>query len=112
MSWASVQTVYLDKLIRVQKKALRVVAGTKWNTHSAPLFKHNRILRANSLNKLQTACCMYKAIRRTLPKIFQNYYLLNTDVHKYNTRQSFNIHTFSARTRVRKFRIKHHGPNI
>ena len=36
--WAVNKTVSLESLFRMQKRAIRVVSNSKWNSHSSPLF--------------------------------------------------------------------------
>ena len=39
IAWSSRDTIEFKKLFRVHKKALRLITGKGWQTHSAPLFK-------------------------------------------------------------------------
>jgi hypothetical protein len=41
---------------------------------------------------------MYKYVNKSLPKIFSNYFILNNEVHSYNTRNAGNIRVIRFET--------------
>ena len=41
---------------------------------------------------------MFKYIRGCLPKLFNNYYIRNVDIHSHVTRQQNKLHTHKCRT--------------
>ena len=45
--------LYLSKLITMQKKIIRTIAGVQYNEHSEPLFKKNESIEINRY--IQTA---------------------------------------------------------
>ena len=51
--WAVNKTVSLDNLFRKQKRAIRVVTNSKWNSHTAPLFVKLNVLTLYNINALQ-----------------------------------------------------------
>ena len=67
IAWSSRDTIEFKKLFLVQKKALHLITGKSWQTHSAPLFKSMRILRLHDINTVQVACFVYGIIHNTLP---------------------------------------------
>ena len=72
IAWSSRDTIAFKKLFRVQKRALCLITGKSWQTHSAPLFKSMRILRLHDINTVQDACFVYGVTHNTLPAIFHN----------------------------------------
>lgn len=112
IAWGSQQSCHLTKLFICQKKALRVVCKAKWDAHTTPLFYTLGTLKLVDINRLQTGCFMHKAINNQLPPPFQDYFVLNTAVHNYFTRQSQKIHSTGLRTSARKFSIKSFGTFI
>ena len=50
--WAVHKSTALNDLIICQKKAIRIITNSKWNTHTKPLFYNTRILPIDKLNDL------------------------------------------------------------
>jgi hypothetical protein len=98
--WAGQQNVYIDSLFRLQKKALRIITYSKWNSHSAPIFKLIRVLNVYDINKIQMGCFVYKFFNGLLPSLFDNYFVTNCSIHSYNTRYSNNLHLYLPRCRT------------
>ena len=55
---------------------------------------------------------MYNYVTQKLPRIFENYFQQNKDVHELNTRQANNFHVPFIRLQVRRFSIKIHGSEV
>ena len=110
--WGSQLTSKLDELFRIQKKAIRIITKKNWNEHTSSLFKLTNILKLCDLNKYQVACFVYKCIHNNLPSRFCSYFVLNSEVHGYNTRMSSSLHRIQSRINVRHFTIKIHGAKI
>jgi len=110
--WGSQLTSKLDELFRIQKKAIRIITKKNWNEHTSSLFKSTNILKLCDLNKFQVACFVYKCIHNNLPSLFCSYFVLNSEVHGYNTRMSSSLHRIQSRINVRHFTIKIHGAKI
>ena len=112
IAWASQPTTFLEKLYRVQKKAMRVITHSAWNTHSLPLFKTLNFLTIYDINKLQTACFVYSAIHSILPPTFSHYFHLNSLIHEHNTRSSSKFHSVYHSTSLRSYTVRIHAPKI
>ena len=50
---ATCNTSSVDKLFRMQKRAIRIITGNKWNSHTGNLFKNCNILKLGDKNSLQ-----------------------------------------------------------
>ena len=92
-----------------RKKALRLITGKSWQTHSAPLFKNKRILRLHDTNTVQVACFVDGVIHNTLPAIFNNYFVANKFIHDHFNRHNEDIHILRCNTIVRAFFFKIYG---
>jgi len=86
------------KLLKMQKKAVRLVVNAKYNSHTDPIFKYLRLLKVNDLHSLQELKFIYKLEKRLLPIYFlDKIYFRHSDRHSYNTRHAFNLETVSSR---------------
>jgi hypothetical protein len=112
IAWATNTTMLLEKLYILQKKIIRIITSSKWNTHSDPLFKEARSLKLHDINILQVAIFMFKAMNNILPSSFANYFLLVKDIHNHETRHKNDIHQIQFRTNLRGSSIRIRGPKI
>ena len=106
--WGGPFDSYCSSIIKVQKKAVRMLVSANISTHTKPIFKLLNILTFRQLYVYSIQMFMYKYNSGLLPTIFGNMFKLNQDVHSYNTRQSTQIHISMAtlEIRLRSVRIK------
>jgi len=76
VAWGSAYDTHLNKLKILQKKAIRVLTGSKWNDHTDPLFQSEKILKLNNIYKYKLAIIMHK--------IKNNNDIYNLDLKHYN----------------------------
>ena len=57
----------------IQKRAIRIIAASKYNAHTEPLFKQLNLLKACDICKLQELKFYHKLINRQLPKYFERF---------------------------------------
>ena len=102
----------MEKLFRIQKKAIRIVNNSPWNAHSLPLFKRLNLLTVQDINKLQTLCFTYSALHHLIPDTFTQYFQRNSQIHSHNTRASASLHVQSHTTTLREYTARIHAPHI
>jgi len=90
--WAISSFIALVKLFRIQKRAIRLIANSEWNVHTAPLFRGLNILTIHHVYLLHVALFMYKVYNNLLPRYFINMFVPNCTVHSHNTRQRDKFH--------------------
>jgi len=110
ISWASNYSTRLDRLMKLQKRAIRVITKSKYYAHTFELFQQVRILNIVKINKLQTGIFMFRYIHKALPLNFKDYFTFLNEIHNYNTRTKENLCPVRFRTNYRKHSIKHSGP--
>ena len=110
--WAAHGSKHLDKLIRSQKKILRIVHKLKWNSHTKQIFIDMNLLNVAHINTLQTALVMYKATKGLLPPQLNNLFTVNSKIHSHFTRRCNNVHVVRHRTKVREHSIRIRGTNL
>ena len=75
-----------DKLLKIQKRAVRTVTLNKYNAHTEPQFKRLEILKTHDLYKLNILKFYFKYKHSELPNFFQSFSLQPRSlVHQYNT---------------------------
>ena len=94
---------------KLQKKIIKVITFSKFTDHTSPLFKELSSLPLDDINNEAIALFMYPFFHNMLPSSFDNFFSLNKDIHKCNTRSSLNIHTVRASIKYQKHSVKYKG---
>ena len=76
-----------NKIMKLQKKAVRIVGKTKYNAHTDPIFANLKLLKLNDIIELENIKCMYQVTHNLLPNPLLDIFQINSDVHHYNTRR-------------------------
>jgi hypothetical protein len=74
-----------NRLLKLQKKAIRIVCHTKYNAHTQPLFKRLNILTIQDILIRKLYKFYFKMQHNQLPNYFSNNFLQQS-THSYNTR--------------------------
>ena len=89
LAWGNSQPSIIRKTEIIQKRALRSINLSRYNSHTDPLFKQSGILKLRDLYQLNVMIFMHDYVNQKLPKSFVNTYCLNRDVQDvYLTRQN------------------------
>jgi hypothetical protein len=80
--------MYLDKIHKLQKWAVRTISNSHYRSHSEPLFHKYDILNVFDNYKLELGVFMYKYVANELPDSFDNYFVKRSEIHNYHTRNS------------------------
>jgi len=70
--WGNANLSTLKKTNVLQKKALRCITNSKFNSHTEPLFKSTQILKINDLYTLEVGKIMHKYQNKKIPETFNN----------------------------------------
>ena len=110
--WASTYTTRLNRLIILQKRVIRIVAGTTYGSHTAPLFYKLNILKFEQIKLYQSGEFMYRYDHNLLPSVYKGFFSHASEIHSHSTRNSSNYRCIFARTNSRLFSIRVTGPSI
>ena len=108
--WGKTCKSYLDKLVKLQKWAIRTISNSHYRSHTAPLFAKYNFLTITDMYTMELGVFMFKYSINDLPVAFKTFFSKRSDVHNYPTRHvnDFNItnnkKTFSDRA------IRTNGP--
>lgn len=100
--WSGTAKSNLNKLVLLQKKAIRHISGSKWRDHTSPLFASLKLLKLPDIVNLSIACFIFRCENSNVPRKFKNLYNHNTQIHDYNTRQSSELHRFPCQNNAQK----------
>ena len=90
----------INRLVILQKKALRIMNYQPRNSHTSPLFRKAAVLKFKDKINLENILFISKSINNLLPSLFNNWFVFSSDTHKYNTSWSSNdkLQKYSYRT--------------
>lgn len=110
--WGSACKCHTNKLLTMQKRAVRIISNSAYNAHCNPLFVSQNILKLEDIYKLEVAKVIYKFYNNSLPQPVKTCFLTNNTVHDRYTRQMHDLHARFYRTALASRCIMHKGPEI
>ena len=110
--WANNTAASLENLIVLQKRVIRIISNSHYLEHTSPLFKAKRILKLTDINNLQIGQFMYQYTNSILPRIFENFFTTNADMHMHLTRHRGNFRAEFFRTRKKLYTVRVKGPRV
>ena len=75
-----------DRIIKMQKRAIRIVSNSSYNAHTGPIFRTNNILNVKDSIDLEILKFMYLFTNQKLPQPLSDLFTANRNVHNYHTR--------------------------
>ena len=110
--WGNCSQTEINSLFLLQKKAMRICSQSNYLDHTNPIFQNQKLLKVEDIHTYQTSIFMYKDTTNLLPRSFQSFFTLNTNIHSYPTRRSADFHLNNPKTLLAHKSIRHHGPDI
>ena len=112
LAWGYASKTLIDRILLLQKKALRIICNTDYMAHTEPLFLANNILRINEIYSLQLGIFMFLLNNNKLPHIFNSMFVRNQHFHNYPTRQARSFHLPKTRTLFANHIFTFAGPKL
>ena len=111
IAWASTSRTKLDKILKKQKHAVRIIYNKDKFTHSKPLMRDMNALNVYQINIFQVLKFMYKSKHNLNPRVFDNTF---TEIHHgYPTKFSrSNFKQPNIITQTTSFAISSREPKI
>ena len=107
--WGGSNVTTLSPIIKVQKRAVRCIMSASKYSSTALFFKELHILHFQQIYKLQILLFVYRYKMSLLPHVFKDFYIRNSDVHNYRTRQLLNFYPPRCRSELTKAGAKYRG---
>ena len=86
--WGQTYASYIDPIFKLQKKAARAILFQPRMFPSLPIFNYLKLLKLSGLFELPLAIFVFDSVNKTSPSCFHDFFLLNSCVHQYSTRQA------------------------
>ena len=110
--WGNTCKIYLDKLIKLQKWAIRTISNSHYRSHTQPSFAKHNILKVNDMYSLELDVFMYKYSTNDLPGIFNGYFTKRSDIHGYQTRHVNDLNLIKNKKHFSDHSVRTSGPIV
>lgn len=90
--WGSACKTYIEPLINIQKRAIRLIKGARKFDHTDPIFRELKILKITEIYVYALQLILYKYHHNLLPDIFEGFFVSNDAIHTHLTRQAHLLH--------------------
>ena len=90
--WGNETANKLKRLVLLQKKAIRIVTNSPYNSHTGPIFYKYNTLPLKFQFKYECCKIYHRKLKEILPDYHTNQLQTNSTVHDYETRQSEDVH--------------------
>ena len=101
-----------SRVLKLQKKAVRIICGSKYNAHADPLFKELKLLKIQDIFMLQCTKFYYNFTHNKLPLYFDNFFQRNADFHIHDTRNRNRVYLAGINNETTRKCIRVHIPNL
>ena len=98
--WGNCSDQNMSRLLKLQKKAIRIISHAGYRAHTEPIFSCLNILNIHKMYLYQCGICMYSNFHQLLPVSLPNYFKLNNQVHAHETRNRTDYHLPLVRFKV------------
>ena len=86
--WGQTYASYIEPVFRLQKKAIRAISFQPCLSPSLPIFKDLKLLKLSDIFELRLLTFVFDSVNKTSPECFHNFFVFNSSVHQYCTRQA------------------------
>ena len=112
LAWGNSTSFLLERILNIQKRAIRIVNQKPFLAHTNELFLSNKVFKISDLFLFNVGIFMYKLSTNDLPGVFSTLFVRNEYFHSYPTRQSHSYHLPRTRTVFAQKTIKYNGPKF
>ena len=81
----------LEKLEKLQKRAIRIIGGLKYQDHTSKTFAKYKCLKFHDMIELKTCLYAFKADKNLLPYNLQKRFTQVSQIHTHNTRKNMSL---------------------
>ena len=110
--WGDTCKSYLEPLVKLQKKVLRIISYSGFNSNVDNVFKKLEIMQIKKIHVYKVALVMFKVKDLSAPAVLRDLFRENKSVHDYDTRQRGNFHVPQANRNYLRQSISCKGDSI
>ena len=110
--WGDTFKSYLDKLIKLQKLAIRTVSNSHYRSHTEPNFAKYNVLTVTDMHTLELGTFMYRNSVNELPSSFNNHFTKRSEVHNFLTRHGNHLSLTKNKKTFSDHSVRTTGPRL
>ena len=100
LTWYNSPNYNLQRVAKLQKRAIRSITNAKYNAHTNPLLHHLKLLKIEDIYSIKAFTLYWKAKNNQTSPFIKESFTINESIHSHFTRQSNNIHTSKIYTEL------------
>ena len=85
VAWGNKRSKEITRLKLIQKRAMRFITKTKYNSHTNPIFKSQQLLTLDDTFKVHCCKIYQKRLKVQIPQYIINQIFTAEQIHNYNT---------------------------
>ena len=98
--WGQAAKIHLEKVLKLQKRVLRLIYFEDHVSHAIPLFLSSKILPVQMLYFKLLSTLIYDVHNNLAPRNISQLFTYSKDIHNYNTRSSSNVNLYAKHARL------------
>ncbi len=108
--WGSTYITHIERLLVLQKKAVRIISTVDWNEHTPQMFKELNLLQLEHMYNYSLGNFMFSQYIRLSPCQIPHLFVQNSDIHSHYTRYASYTHMQYRRTVLVSNSLMNAGP--
>ena len=110
--WGNIIAHFWSLVQNSEKRAIRVICGSRKYDHTYPLFQQLSILSIKNLYVYSVQIFVYRHYRQSVLTIFSGFFPTNENIHNHYTRPLNQLHTQLAKSSQRSGILRYSGVKI
>ena len=103
----------IDRIIKLQKRCIRIITYSKFTEHTGPFFSELKLLKVKDIFSLTKLLFMFDFINENVPEELKTIFVINRSIHSYGTRASVVFHIPKAKmSRFGLNTLRYDGANL
>ena len=100
VAWGQAAKTHLKKLLRLQKRAVRLINFAPFRSHAVPYFLHSNIMPITMLYFKLSSILMFDVYNNTAPHNISHLFIPTQKIHSYSTRSSSSGNYYISHSRL------------
>ena len=100
VAWGQAAKTHLEKLLRLQKRAVRLINFAPFRSHAVPYFLHSNIMLITMLYFKLSSVLMFDVYNNTAPRNISHLLIPTQQIHSYSTRSSSSGNYYISHSRL------------
>ena len=100
VAWGQAAKVHLEKLLTLQKRAVRLINFAPFRSHAVPYFLHSNIMPITMLYFKLSSMLMFDVYNNTAPHNISHLFIPTQQIHSYSTRSSSSGNYYISHSRL------------